>query len=133
MIEPTVRELISSGKYKTALDQAKDLHKAHGTPASEALLIDAYIARIQSLTQAGLSVEATALLNLVRERFPSAKERLAMLSADNLARSGKLEELLAPLNDPALEAAVESGNDEALQQAAAELRELLFFVEGQPG
>ena len=102
MIEPTVRELIARGKCKTALDQAKDLHKAHGTPASEALLIDAYIARIQSLTQAGLSVEATALLNLVRERFPSAKERLAMLSADNLARSGKLDELLAPLNDPAL-------------------------------
>jgi hypothetical protein len=101
-IEPTVRGLISSGKCKTALDQAKDLHKAHGTPASEALLIDAYMARIQALTQSGLNVEATALLNLVRERFPSAKERLAMLSADNLARSGKLDELLAPLNDPAL-------------------------------
>jgi len=102
LIASTVRGLIAGGKSKTALDQAKDLHKAHGTPASEALLIDAYIARVQSLTQTGLSVEATALLNLVRERFPNAKERLAMLSADTLARSGNLDELLAPLSDPAL-------------------------------
>lgn len=32
-----------------------------------------------------------------------------------------------------IEAAVESGEAEALRQAAAELDELLFFVEGQPG
>ena len=37
-LEAAVRRLISGGKYKTALDQAKDLHKAHGTPASESLL-----------------------------------------------------------------------------------------------
>lgn len=103
-MESSVRGLISGGKCKTALAQAKDIHKAHGTPASEALLIDAYVARVQSLTQAGLSVEATSLLNLVRERFPGAKERLVVLSADNLARSGKLDELLAPLSDPALSA-----------------------------
>jgi len=87
---------------QNSLDQAKDLHKAHGTSASEALLIDAYIGRVQSLTQTGLSVEANALLNLVRERFPNAKERLAMLSADTLARSGKMDELLAPLSDATL-------------------------------
>ena len=102
MTESTVRGLISGGKCKTALEQAKDLHKAHGTPASEAFLIDASIARVQSLNQTGLSVEATALLNLVRERFPNAKEQLAMLNADTLARSGKLNELLAPLSDATL-------------------------------
>lgn len=97
-----IRGLIAGGKYKTALDQAKDIHKAHGTPASESLLLDAYAARIKSLVEGGLNVEATALANLVRERYPAAADRLATLTADNLARSGKIDELLAPLNDPAL-------------------------------
>ena len=101
-LEAAVRRLISGGKYKTALDQAKDLHKAHGTPASESLLLDAYAGRIKSLVEGGLSVEATALTNLVRERYPAAADRLTALTVDNLARSGRLDELLAPLNDPAL-------------------------------
>lgn len=100
--EIAVRRLLSGGKYKTALDQAKDLHKALGTAASEELLLDAYMGRIHSLVAGGLSVEATALINLVCERYPAAKERVAALTADNLAASGKIDELLAPLNDPSL-------------------------------
>lgn len=101
-LESSVRGLMVGGKFKTALDRAKDAHRIYGTPASEALLIDAYMARIQSLTQTGLVREAASLLNLVRERFPAARNRLSLLDAENQARSGSLDELLAPLNDPTL-------------------------------
>ena len=61
-------------------------------------------------------------------------------TAQLLARSrGLLERMHGDDREEAIglheriEAAVESGDVEALRQAAAELRELLFFVEGQPG
>ena len=74
--EASVRQLIANGKYKVAVETAKEIHKAQATAASEALLVDAYAARIQSLFDQNLGVEAKALLELVRERYPSARERL---------------------------------------------------------
>jgi len=74
--EVSVRQLIANGKYKVAVENAKEIHKAQATAASEALLVDAYAARIQSLIDRNLAAEAKALLELVRERYPSARERL---------------------------------------------------------
>jgi hypothetical protein len=68
------------------------------------LLIDAYAARIRSLLDTNLPLEAKSLLELVRERFPSVKARLDELSAAFAARAGLLDELLAPLDDPELSA-----------------------------
>jgi hypothetical protein len=74
--EASVRQLIASGKHKAAVETAKEIHKAQATAASEALLVDAYAGRIQSLIDRNLAGEAKALLELVRERYPSAWERL---------------------------------------------------------
>ena len=103
-IEASVRQLIANGKSRTALENAKQFHKTQGTPASECLLLDAYTARIQSLIDHDLRLEAKALLDLVRERFPSAKERFEGLAAAASARGGELGGLLQPLNDPQLNA-----------------------------
>jgi len=62
--EASVRQLIANAKSKVAGEAAKELHKAQPTPASEALLMDAYAARIQSLFDQNLAVEATALQEL---------------------------------------------------------------------
>ena len=113
--ETGIRQLIVNGKFKTALDRAKELHKARGSAASEALLIDAYAARIQSLLEQNLALEAKCLLELVRERFPAARARLDELSARSAARSGALEELLAPLNDPELSAERRAAIEQAVQ------------------
>src|SRR5206468_7592784 len=75
--ETSIRQLMSNGKHKSALDRAKELHKAHGDAASEALLLEAYSARIQDLIRQNLTAEANALLDLVRERYPAAVDRLA--------------------------------------------------------
>src|SRR5688572_17668826 len=102
--ESSVRQLIENGKEKTALDRAKDLHKACHDAASEALLIDAYVARIQALSRQNLHLEAKALLDLVRERFPAAAVRLETASHSAAARSGDLDPLLRTLADPAVPA-----------------------------
>src|SRR5687767_11093194 len=102
--ESSVRQLIENGKEKTALDRAKDLHKTYHDAASESLLLDAYLARIQALSRQNLHLEAKALLDLVRERYPAATARLAEAADSAAARSGELDQILRPLADPALPA-----------------------------
>lgn len=100
--EASIRQLIANGKYKTALDQAKDHHKKQSTAASEALLLEAYAARIRSLLTQNLLREAQALMDLVCERFPSARGRLESIGASVAARTNTLDDLLRPLSDPLL-------------------------------
>ncbi len=126
--EASVRQLIANGKSKVALETAKEIHKAQGTAASEALLVDAYRARIQSLVDQNLTLEAKALLDLVRERYPAARERLSDRTVSLGTHAARLEELVRPLNDPdlvaerraSIEAAVaREGDLAALAECAA--------------
>ena len=94
-----IRQLIASGKAKTALDRAKDLHKRQSSADSEAILIDAYAARIQSLWDQNLALEAKSLQQLVRDRFPSSNARLDALKAAQVARGGEIDALLAQISD----------------------------------
>jgi hypothetical protein len=119
--EASIRQLAANGKYKTALDRAKDFHKARHSAASEALLIDAYAGRIQSLLAQNLTLEARSLLDLVRERYPSAGARLDELSNRAAARAGALDELLAPLADASLEPQRRAAIEEAVQNNVADL------------
>ncbi len=73
---------MAEGKYKQALDAAKEHHKALGTEGSESLLVDAYCARIEALSRNGMEQEAEALRNLVRERFPDLASRLGGTNGD---------------------------------------------------
>jgi hypothetical protein len=98
-----VRQQIAEGKCKTALENAKQFHKTNHTAASESLLFDAYVARIRSLRDQKLELEAKSLVDLVRERFPAAKDRLDGILAAS-APGGDLSALLQPLNDPELSA-----------------------------
>lgn len=123
-IETSIRQLIVNGKSKSALDCAKDFHKTQCSAASETLLIDAYLARIQALTDQNLVVEARSLMALVRERFPSASERLEGLNATASARDGNLDELLRPLNDPGLSAERRAGIEQFIQNQVTDLAAL---------
>ena len=99
-----VQELIADRHSKSALQLAKDLYKHCSTAESEALLIDAYKARIDDLLRLGMTVEAKTLLGIVRERFPSTLSRLTELGREICAQDGKLEEVVAPLADRELPA-----------------------------
>jgi hypothetical protein len=119
--ETSIRQLLAHGKSKTALDRAKDLHKALGSAASEAVLIDAYAGRIQALLNQNLALEAKSLIELVRDRYPSARARLDALRATSAARAGALDELLAPLADPGLGAEHRAAIEQAVQNKVADL------------
>jgi hypothetical protein len=123
-IETSIRQLIANGKSKAALDSAKELHKKLGTADSETLLIDAYLERIRALSEQNLALEAKSLSALVRERFPSAKERLDALSARVAARGRDLDELLGPLNDPELSAERRASIEQAIQNRVTDLASL---------
>ena len=99
-----VAQLIAAGKSGPALDFAKDVHKRRRNPSSEALLLDAYGARLASLVERNLDREAQALMDLVRERYPSSGDRLREWQAVIAARHGDLSALLRPLTDPGLPA-----------------------------
>jgi hypothetical protein len=96
--------LIGGGKLAQAVDAARDLHKRHGTSETEALVIDAYVARIASLEERNLNREANELTQLVRERYASSSEKLHYLSVRLAARRGQVDVLAGPLNDPLLPA-----------------------------
>ncbi|PYT75946.1 MAG: hypothetical protein DMG40_27200 [Acidobacteria bacterium] len=100
--EEEVRSLVAKGKTKAAVELAKEIHKRCGRPESEALLVDAYGARIWSLQEAGLKKEAKELFELVRARHSGSSARLVHASVLVSASDGNLDGLLRPLGDPVL-------------------------------
>ena len=99
-----VRELIAGRHSKAALQVAKDLHKRVTTADSEALLVDAYRARIEDLTRLRLTIEAKALLAIMRERFPAAVSGWADLEQELCVLDGRLDGIVGPLMNPDLTA-----------------------------
>jgi hypothetical protein len=95
-----VVQLIADGQSGKALDLCKEIHQRRQSGDSEALLLDAYGARLRTLLERNLEFEAKKLLDLVRDRYPSAAGRLPEWNALFAARRGDLDALLAPLNDP---------------------------------
>jgi hypothetical protein len=119
-----VAQLIANGKTSVAVDVAKQIHKRHASPASEALLVDAYGARIRSLAERNLAAEARALFELVGQRYPASRQRLAALEPLLAARGGSLATLLAPLADPALPAAQRAEIENYVRREVTDVREI---------
>ncbi|MBI2931079.1 MAG: hypothetical protein HYY16_05470 [Planctomycetes bacterium] len=84
------------------MEHAKRLLKDLPIRVSEALLAEAYVARIRSLNERGLALEAQALLEYVSKRFPSSSAVLDTLYATTEKRDDTLAELVRPLSQPDL-------------------------------
>jgi hypothetical protein len=115
-----VAQLIANGKAPVAVDIAKAVHKRLGNAASEELLVDAYVARISSLAERSLDAEARTLLELVRERHPSSRDRLREVAATLKARGGDMQALLELLADPSLPAEKRAGIETRIRDAAGD-------------
>src|SRR5450759_1456321 len=115
-----VAQLIANGKAPVAVDIAKAVHKRLGNAASEELLVDAYVARISSLVERSLDAEARTLLELVRERHPSSRDRLREVAATLKARGGDMQALLELLADPSLPAEKRTGIETRIREAAGD-------------
>lgn len=74
-----VESLIAAGRTRDAVEAAKQFLKATPGPEAEALLVQAYEARIQALMAGGMYDEAQTLAGFVGERFRGQRERMAPL------------------------------------------------------
>ncbi len=110
-----IEQLLAKGNSKTAVDLAKTAYKHSPNPESERLLVTAYAARIASMESHGLHPEAKALFDMVWERYPGSRARLAEVRA--VVAEGSLDDLVRPLNDPALAPEDRSGIESALQRS----------------
>lgn len=103
--------LIARGETKEAVVLAKKTHASNANPATEELLISTYLARLGALKRRGLTFEVASLAELVKARFPAARERLRLALAEPLSAAGssgracsELDRTLEPLADPHLPA-----------------------------
>jgi hypothetical protein len=119
-----VEQFIAANKSGPALDLAKEIHRRCHSATSEALLLDAYGARVLSLVERKLDRDAKALMDLVRERYPSARDRLREWDAVLAVRRGNLAALLEPLNDPALPAEKQAAIFAGVRRDVFDLRAL---------
>jgi len=101
-VEKQIRQLIANGNSRSAVDQAKDLHKQVNNAASEALVVDAYHARIVSLREHRMEAEADALAKLILERYPSAAEAFKESTPAGKTATSTIEDLVRPLADAQL-------------------------------
>lgn len=119
-----VEQLIADGKSGKAVDLAKDVHQRRQSAASETLLLDAYGARISSLAERSLERDARALMDLVLERYPSARNRAAEWNAVFAIKHGDLDTALAPLNDSSLAPEKQAAIASLVRRDAVDLRAL---------
>src|ERR1039458_3971645 len=127
-----VEQLIANGKAGVAVDIAKQAHKRFGNAAAEALLVDAYVARILELAERKLDVEARALLEQVQQRHPSSHERLREVAATLKARGGDMQALLELLADPSLPAETRAVVEARIREAAGAVVGALEAVTSGP-
>ena len=112
--------MIANGKLGFATEIAKQVHKRLGSAASEGLLVDAYAARISSLSDRNLDTDARTLLEQVEERHPNFRDRLRELAARLEARRGGIEGLLGLLADAPLTAEKRAGVETLIRGAACD-------------
>ena len=91
-----VADLLARGKTRDAVEVAKQLYKQARSVETEALLVDAYAARIRALIATGMAREARELASLVVERYPGTQGRIMPMVRESTARvEGDLGPLLA--------------------------------------
>jgi len=108
---------------KSALKKAKSLHGELGTPDSEALLVEVYVARIGALRAGGLVAEAAALEQLILRRYASARKRLQAPPTDPPPEEPWQRDL-ACLNDPTVDAARREAVEKTIRREVTDLRAL---------
>ncbi|MCX6622001.1 MAG: hypothetical protein NTY38_13215, partial [Acidobacteria bacterium] len=116
-----VARLIAKGNSKSAVEQAKLIHKRFGTPATEGLLVDAYSARIRPMLEHRLTAEAEALAATVRQKYPASAGRLSGLREAVLTAGAGLDEMLRPLADPSAPAEAKAAAEAVIRATLVDL------------
>jgi hypothetical protein len=89
-----VRQLLGKGSTREAVELAKELLRTQPGGESEAILADAYAARVEALARSGLAKEAGSLAGLVAARYPALRMRFSGLAQRMDLEGGDLDFLL---------------------------------------
>ena len=121
-----VAQLIANGKSGNALDLCKEIHHRRQSADSEALLLDAYDARLRTLLgERNLEFGGQESHGTRQGSLPLGHAgRLEEWSAVLAARRGDLDALLAPLNDPSLPPEKHAAISALIRRDAVDLRAL---------
>ena len=129
---PALR-LLRRGKIRAALDRAKAAHKSCPTPASEALLLRCYAARIRELRDGGYERNAADLTAFLAQAFPSwnpasvrEPERPPSPNGGDAAQGGENAKPASPLDDALLRLADTGLSEEDRRAAEAVVSETAF-------
>jgi hypothetical protein len=96
-----VQTLLARGQTREAVEAAKEFLKQVPGAEAEALVVEAYQARIQALMTSGMYKEAGALAALVSARFPTSQARVTPFIRQSEVASGNFEALLTELSGAA--------------------------------
>lgn len=119
-----IRRLIEQGHPKQAISEAKLFYRQSPSAESEALITEAYVARLGSFA-CGMGAEANALMDSAIRRYPFARDVLERVKPFVAARHGDFATLLGPLvNDNDVAPAIRHRIDEAVRQEVSDLEGL---------
>lgn len=116
--------LISKGKSRNALDQAKEIHSRHKCAASESLLMDAYAARAQSLLARDMNIEVRSLIDMIGSRYAGSYRRFDEMRLLVSFRLDGIKGAVAPLNDPGLASVKRAAIEDLIRRELVDLRDL---------
>ena len=72
-----MESLLAAGQTREAVETAKQFLKASPGPEAEALVVEAYEARIRALMASGMYDDAQVLASFVSDRFRAYRDRLS--------------------------------------------------------
>ncbi|MBN2490834.1 MAG: hypothetical protein JXQ29_08300 [Planctomycetes bacterium] len=126
-----VRAALARGASKTALELAKAMAKDSPGPDADALLQEAYRARIAALLAAGLEKEAAEMSAQAASRFasPAFTEQATVVQI----RTGRLSAVLAEIADPRLPDSRRQALETAIEKNLLDPRALAGAPELEPG
>ncbi|MBC8465831.1 hypothetical protein H8D57_02295 [bacterium] len=94
-----IEKKIVTRNSKQALDLAKQYHRTENSAESEQLLVYSYLARIQSMSDKGLILEANSLLDLVHQSYPQYRDQLEEMSLVIMIQTGSENNLIQLLTN----------------------------------
>ncbi len=121
-----IREKLAAGRSMSALKEAKQLAKSAPGPEAEALLADAYEARIRELSEQKQHKEAAEVVGVARQRFPELAARWAAAEQGARHAAGDLSGLLAAWRD-----ADRGGREELAATLRREVRDPAWIADSE--
>lgn len=111
-----INKLLRKRLFKPALTELKKLYDTKPTPRLESLVIQVYLSQIYDLYCSNLPIEAAALVTQIKTRYPERLNQIEQAHAAALIATGRIDAVIAPLANPALDREQREALEKLLKQ-----------------